>query len=108
MTTSTKTRKTRSVAPAERRCALYLRISDDREGEAKGVERQRRDCRKYARERGWQIVAEFTDNDISASSFTKKTRPEYKRMLQLVKSGDVDVVLAWSLDRLYRRPRELE
>jgi DNA invertase Pin-like site-specific DNA recombinase len=114
MTTSTKTtRKTSKTAAirnpgSDRRCGLYVRISDDTTGDEKGVERQRRDCRRYARERGWTIVAEFTENDVGASSYSKKKRPEYEHMLQLVASGDVDVVLSWSIDRLYRRPRELE
>jgi len=46
------------------------------------------------------------DDDISAHS--GRVRPEYRRMLDDIKDGTVDGVIAWHLDRLHRRPIELE
>ena len=56
---------------------------------------------------GWTLVGvPFIDNDISA--FSGKMRPAYSAMLAKVKAGEVRRVVCWHMDRLYRRPRELE
>jgi len=88
-----------------RRAAIYTRISSD-DGTALGVARQEADCRKLASTRGWEVVAVFTDNDVSAS--TGRTRPAYERMLATLRLGDADALIVWDLDRLTRQPRELE
>lgn len=91
------------------RAAIYNRISDDRrEGQALGVARQRADCEALAKRLGYAVVDRFTDNDISASEFTRKARPEYQRLLAAIRDGEVDVVLAWHTDRLHRSMGELE
>src|SRR4051794_3952926 len=87
------------------RAALYLRISKDVTGGALGVERQRQICRKIAKGRGWAIIDEYTDNDISA--YGGKRRPEWERLLADVRVGVVDVVIAVDQDRLTRRLSEL-
>ena len=46
--------------------AIYARISRDREGAGLGVERQEADCRALAERLGWDVVAVYVDNDISA------------------------------------------
>lgn len=86
------------------RAILYLRISQDKTGLQAGVTRQREDCEKRCRDRGWTIVAEHVDNDMSASS--GKRRPGFEAMLQAVDRGDAEVVVAWSLDRLQRNRRD--
>lgn len=85
--------------------AVYLRQSLDRTGEAVAVARQRQDCLELCRVKGWSPV-EFVDNDVSAS--TGKKRPAYLRMLAAIEAGEVAAVVAWDLDRLHRRPVELE
>lgn len=89
-----------------RRAAIYCRISEDRDGTKLGVERQEEDCRVLAEHKGMEVVAVYADNDTTA--YTGKPRPEYARLLEAVRGGDVDVVLAWHEDRLHRAPRELE
>ncbi|MGH3490217.1 MAG: recombinase family protein [Actinopolymorphaceae bacterium] len=88
------------------RAVTYLRISDDRTGRAAGVTRQGEDCDHLADASGWPIVDRFVDNDVSASN--GKPRPEYQRMLAAIRAGNVDAVIAWHPDRLYRRPADLE
>jgi site-specific DNA recombinase len=87
------------------RAAVYLRQSLDRDGSGLAVARQRQDCLKLCAERGWEPV-EYVDNDTSASN--GKVRPAYTRMLADVAAGRVGAVVAWDLDRLHRRPVELE
>ncbi|HEU5025245.1 MAG TPA: recombinase family protein [Spirillospora sp.] len=88
------------------RAAIYCRISRDRDGEALGVERQEQDCRELAARLGWDVAAVFVDNDISASTRSKKPRPEYEEMLRAAKDGRIGAILAYSNSRLTRRPAE--
>jgi DNA invertase Pin-like site-specific DNA recombinase len=86
--------------------AIYARISQDRDGEGLGVLRQVADCRAEAERRGWRVAEEYIDDDVSA--YTGKPRPAYRRMLEDLRLGRRDAVLVWHLDRLHRRPIELE
>jgi DNA invertase Pin-like site-specific DNA recombinase len=86
--------------------AVYLRQSLDRDGNELGITRQREDCLKLAADKGWAVAGIYPDNDISASS--GKRRPEYERMLSDIREGGIGAVLVWDLDRLHRRPIELE
>jgi len=89
-----------------RSAAIYARISADVEGTGLGVARQVQDCRKLAADRGWPVGGEYVDNDVSA--YSGKPRPEYGRMLADLSSGARDAVIVYNLDRLHRRPVELE
>jgi site-specific DNA recombinase len=89
-----------------RRAAIYTRISSDPAGQRLGVTRQLTDCRKKAVDLGWDVVAVYEDNDVSAS--TTRTRPQYVKMLAALEAGQVDGVVVWDLDRLTRRPIEIE
>ncbi len=84
---------------------MYLRISSDPTGQRLGVARQRQDCEALCAAKGWTPV-EYLDNDVSASS--AKPRPAYQRMLTDIAEGRIGAVVAWDLDRLHRRPVELE
>ncbi|MGK5110997.1 recombinase family protein [Geodermatophilus sp. CPCC 205506] len=85
--------------------AVYLRQSLDRDGSGLAVARQREDCLMLCANRGWKPV-EYVDNDTSAAS--GRTRPAYARLLADVAAGHIQAVVAWDLDRLHRRPVELE
>lgn len=99
---------TEPVSLAGLPAAVYCRISDDREGRELGVQRQEGFVRDLADRLGCRVVRVYTDNDISASTLSKKPRPEYDAMIEAVRAGEVRVVLAYSNSRLTRRPRELE
>lgn len=86
--------------------AVYVRISDDRGGAGLGVARQEEDCRKLADRLGWHVAGLYSDNDITA--YTGKPRPAYQRLLDDLRSGTVNAVLAQHPDRLHRAPKELE
>lgn len=87
------------------RAAIYLRISNDPEGERAGVERQRAACEELVAARGWTLVDTYEDNDTSA--YSGKPRKHFERLLTDVAAGQVDVVVAWASDRLYRRMADL-
>jgi site-specific DNA recombinase len=85
---------------------IYARISSDRTGQEAGVTRQLEDARELARRHGDRVVDEVVDNDTSA--FSRKPRPGYTRVVEMVKAGDVRAIYVWHPDRLYRRLRDLE
>jgi site-specific DNA recombinase len=88
------------------RAAIYVRISSDPAGLRLGVTRQLSECRKKAKAMGWDVTGVFEDNDVSAS--TAKVRPAYQRMLSDLEAGHLDAVIVWDIDRLTRRPIEIE
>ena len=87
--------------------ALYVRISDDREGESKGVGRQIKDGLALAAERDWPEPVIYNDNDKSAWKRTV-VRDDFRRLLADIAEGSVDAVIVYDSDRFYRQPRELE
>jgi len=72
----------------------------DRYGDGSAVARQLEDARTLAKQRGWQLVQEYQDNDISAAG--KRHRPAFEKLLADIESGKLDGVIAWSFDRLAR------
>lgn len=74
-----------------------------------GVDRQEEDCRRLAKREGLEVLSPaFVDNDISASTLSKKARPQFAALTDAARAGEVDVILAYSNSRLTRRPLELE
>ncbi|WP_232677534.1 recombinase family protein [Nocardioides sp. R-C-SC26] len=88
------------------RALIYVRVSKDDTGEGKSVQRQEEDCRKLAELRGWNVVRVETDNAISA--YGKVARPGWSAVLEAIERGEVDVVIAWHLDRMTRNMLDLE
>lgn len=81
---------------------VYARQSLDRSGEALAVERQLRLCREFCAQHGWEVVAEFVDNDRSAT--TGVQRPGFERLLH----ANPERIVVWHIDRLVRLTRDLE
>ncbi|MCL5291221.1 MAG: recombinase family protein, partial [Actinobacteria bacterium] len=87
-------------------CLIYLRVSTKEQAE-KGhgeegysIPAQREACIKYAKEKGWHIVDEYTDRGESARS---ADRPQLQEMLSRVKKDStIDTVLVHKIDRLAR------
>ncbi len=88
------------------RAVIYCRISKDAEGSRLGVDRQDTECRALAGRLGLEVVDVLVDNDISA--YSGKRRPAYETLLDSLRTGAVDAVVAWHPDRLHRSPTELE
>lgn len=88
------------------RAVIYTRISRDDTGEGAANQRQEEDCRKLADLRGWEVVA--VEADISISGYSGKARPAWNRVLEMIRAGEVDLVLAWHMDRMTRSMVDLE
>lgn len=99
-----------AVVPADGifpiRCGLYVRISSDRDDSELGVKRQEKECRDLVARKGWIVVEVYVDNDTSADKGV--VRPAWLRMLEDARTGKLDAIVGWSLDRLTRQPREVE
>ena len=87
------------------RAAVYTRISEDKSGQRLGVTRQWDECSALAERLGWQIVARFDDNDLSA--FNGARRDGFEALLKGMRGGDFDALICWHPDRLYRSLKDL-
>jgi DNA invertase Pin-like site-specific DNA recombinase len=85
-----------------KRVGLYLRVSTDDQT----VENQRQALTAACEARGWKIVEEFADNGVSGSKGREK-RPSFDKLLKAVTRRSIDVVAAWSVDRLGRSLQDL-
>lgn len=85
---------------AAKRCAIYTRISVAQEASV-SLERQEESARQYAASRGWQVVAVFRDEGVSASSNKPADRDGWSELL--ASPQKFQAVVIWKLDRLARR-----
>jgi DNA invertase Pin-like site-specific DNA recombinase len=85
-----------------KRVAIYLRVSTD----GQSVENQRRELMTTAERHGWNVVAEYSDAGISGAKGRDK-RPAFDRMLHAATRREIDMVAAWSVDRLGRSLQDL-
>lgn len=101
------------------RAALLVRISEDKAGDSAGIGRQETDARGVAARLGWGVSEVFVENDTSAfkrrrvtlpdgSTAMRVLRPEFRRLLDQIASGETDGLIAYHLDRVARDPRDLE
>jgi DNA invertase Pin-like site-specific DNA recombinase len=100
------------------RGAVYLRVSMDPITLEASVELQNQDTGALAAREGIEVVSEYREV-LSAFKKRKVTlpsgeivyrviRPAFQAMLADLKSGAVDAVIAYDLDRACRDPRDLE
>lgn len=77
--------------------ALYCRV--DAPGCAFAIEMQKNKTLDYARTHGLQNPVLFADNGFTG---TNTNRPEFQRMMEEIKAGNVGAIVVTSLDRLMR------
>ena len=80
-----------------KRVGVYLRVSSADQNPGA----QRCDLLQLIRQRGWEVVEEYTD----VISGAKARRPALDRMLNDARRGRFDVVATWAFDRLARSVR---
>lgn len=94
--------------PANREAsAIYARLSRNRSGLSTNCAIQTAEARAYAEDQDVEIVATFADDDISASRYSTKSRPDYERLLKAIQANQIQVIYVTELSRLYRRIEEL-
>lgn len=92
-----------AMSTTARRAALYVRQSKKAD---EGIERQIERTAALAALRGWEAVAVYEDNDVTAS---KPRGPEtaWRRLLADAAAGRINVVIGVDLDRVVRSTRDL-
>jgi DNA invertase Pin-like site-specific DNA recombinase len=85
-----------------RQVAIYARVSTG----SQTTENQLRELRQVAERHGWTVAAEFVDNGISGAK-GREARPGLDQLLQAVARREIDMVMAWSVDRLGRSLQDL-
>jgi DNA invertase Pin-like site-specific DNA recombinase len=85
-----------------KRIALYARVSTD----GQSVDGQLEELQEVAKRHDWQVVAVFADRGVSGTK-GRDQRPEFDRLLKAVARREVDMVAAWSVDRLGRSLQHL-
>jgi DNA invertase Pin-like site-specific DNA recombinase len=93
---------TASPALSMSQVGLYLRVSTN----GQTTENQLRELQAVAAKAGWQVVEVFEDHGISGAKGRDK-RPAFDRMLKAVIARKIDVVAAWSIDRIGRSLQHL-
>jgi DNA invertase Pin-like site-specific DNA recombinase len=86
------------------RALIYTRISKD-DPEVEATADQERRCRDLAAREGYDVVAVYADDGISA--FSGKDRPAWRELHGAILAGDGDIVLAVDMDRFSRDTIEL-
>jgi site-specific DNA recombinase len=90
------------------RALLYARLSEVRGGGlSENIDIQLDEAQDYCKRQGWDIAGRFSDNDISASKYSKQPRPGYDDLLEAIRASQGDVVVVTEMPRLYRRLEEL-
>jgi DNA invertase Pin-like site-specific DNA recombinase len=84
------------------RVGLYLRVSTGDQN----VLNQERELRQAAERHGWDVVAVFKDEGISGAKGREK-RPGFDRLHKAIVRREIDMVAAWSVDRLGRSLQDL-
>jgi site-specific DNA recombinase len=93
-----------------KRAAIYARISEDRHGTGQKVTDQEADCRELADRLGLEVIEPpFVDNDLSAMRSTRRGKPRrrFQDLLDAIRAGQVDVVVATEPERVQRETRDL-
>lgn len=85
-----------------KRVALYARVSTG----GQTVENQLRELNEVGARLGWEIVEQFVDRGISGAK-GRGGRPALDRLMKAVIQGKVELVAAWSVDRLGRSLQDL-
>jgi DNA invertase Pin-like site-specific DNA recombinase len=85
-----------------KRVALYVRVSTSEQN----TRNQRRELKAVAERHGWHVVKVFEDAGISGAK-GRDHRPGLADLLKAVARREIDMVAAWSVDRLGRSLMDL-
>ncbi len=76
------------------RVAIYVRVST----QDQSLDLQRTELLAFAKARGWKVTKIYDDK----ATGTNDNRPKLKELMRAAHAREVDVILIWKLDRLFR------
>ena len=83
------------------RTIVYSRVSTDaQERDGTSLDTQERASQEYVEANGWTLVESIRDSASGASL----DRPGIERLRSLLRQGSVDMIVAYAVDRLSRKP----
>jgi site-specific DNA recombinase len=83
------------------KAAIYCRVStEDQEREGTSLQTQLEACLRYCQNKGYNVAYRFSE----AHSGLTLERPKLNELRELVRAGDIDVIVVYCLDRLSRDP----
>ena len=94
---------------AEKRCVIYCRksSSDGLDRDYTSIDCQTDTCKAYIERHageGWRFTGRvYADGGFSGGT---TNRPEFQKMMDSVRAGEVDVVVIYKLDRISRNKRD--
>jgi len=92
------------AAGADVRAGRYQRASQDKKEQGKSVHDQGVLNAAEVARYGWTCPPSmsFTDNDRSASRHATKARPDFERLMDVIRDGKLDVLVVWEISRNQR------
>jgi DNA invertase Pin-like site-specific DNA recombinase len=90
----------KTPAPRPLRAALYARVRCE---DALDLAKQGHALRAFAEQKGWEVV--LTEHEVATVNAIRLNARE--RLLKAVRSGGLDVIVAWKLDRIAHSLPEL-
>jgi site-specific DNA recombinase len=97
-------RQSDETVPSLSRVAIYCRVSSSAQEDNSSLQTQEERCRRYAHEQGWVVTGVFREVHTGSELFE---RPQLQLLRERVRSHDVDIVLAFALDRISRSQAHL-
>lgn len=80
----------------------YVRVSTTKQGDGVSLEEQRESIQRYARKHDLEIIRWFEEKETAA----KQGRPEFTRMLGLLRDGQAEGVVIHKIDRSSRNLKD--
>jgi site-specific DNA recombinase len=84
-----------------KQAVLYARVAVDDQPKSSRNLHQLETCREYAREHGYQIVAELSEVGSGAGGRSLE-RPQLNRVREMAQAGEFDILIVHKSDRLSR------
>ena len=91
----------------KKNAAIYCRVStEDQAREGYSLPEQQEKLKDLCKYRDYNVYGIYEDAGISGKDM--EHRPQFQKMLECVRGGKVNVIVAYKLDRLTRSVRDLE
>ena len=101
MVSNTETSKNQKIA------VIYIRVStEDQAREGFSLGEQQEKLEQLCKYKDYKIYKVYKDAGISAKDM--KHRPSFQKMLQDMREGKINYIVAYKLDRVTRSVRDLE
>lgn len=94
------------TATTTKRAAIYIRVSSAQQEENYSLATQEEACRRYCAERGYLVADEHVYQDIHTGADIWERRG-LSSAREMARTGAVDVVVAYKIDRLSRSQQHL-